>query len=161
MTVKKIINIVLIISVVAIWSIVGYRFFTKVEVAPSVEFQTNPSFETREFNIDHNRENLIVSKKNPFNKNQARVVIGDRKPIVKPKKETKKADVSNKKPNMISYHGSLTDNSGHKIYIIKINRQMKRFKKGQKIGDVTLLKIIENGVLILDRDEKKEIFEKE
>lgn len=160
MTLKKVIDIVLIISVVAIWSIVGYRFFVKVEVAPSVEFRTNPSFETREFNIDHNRENLIVSNKNPFNKNQARVVTGDRKPIVKPKKETKKADVSDKKPNMISYHGSLTDHSGQKIYIIKINRQMKRFKKGQKIGDVTLLKIIENGILVLDQGKKREVFEK-
>lgn len=156
---QKLLNIFLIVVLLIIWSIAGYRLFSQPEEAEIPEFQIKPVNEVGEVKPFTKKRDLIISGKNPFNSKQTKAK--NIKPVFKKTKELKEnVEVKDEKSNIISYHGSIKGNDNNVVHIIKINRQIKRFKKGQKIGDVTLLKVIENGVLVLDRKEKREIFER-
>lgn len=158
MKTKKIINIILIIIVISIWSTLGYRFFySSNELSPAqfptVEFKSKESFK-----FERRKREMVLSDKNAFGKYKAPNKNVTNKPTV-PLQQTPKVSAIEDIPNRISFHGSLTDPNGKKIYIIKLNGQIKRMSIGQKIGDVTILKQIENGIQILDRKEKREVFE--
>ncbi|MEN8817284.1 MAG: hypothetical protein ABF274_10520 [Nonlabens sp.] len=158
MKANKAINIILIIVVISIWSTLGFRFFySSSELSPAqyptVEFKSKENFRT-----ERKEKELVLSDKNAFRKyknSNKNTIIN---PIIPAQKKSKEIVVGDT-PNRISFHGSLTDPNGKKIYIIKLNGQIKRMNIGQKVGDVTILKSIKNGIQILDRKEKREVFE--
>ncbi|PQJ19867.1 hypothetical protein BST94_06430 [Nonlabens xylanidelens] len=141
-----------------IWSTLGYRFFYSSNEVLPVQFPT-VEFESKEsFRFEIRGRDIVLSDKDAFGKYKTPNKHIRDKPTI-PLKKKPKVSVIEDNPNRISFHGSLTDQNGKKIYIIKLNGQIKRMSIGQKIGNVTIIKPIENGIQILDRKEKREVFE--
>lgn len=158
MNLKKTINISLIITVVVIWSVLAYRFFRISEDSVSHDLKTIDLKPTEFSELKNNKQELILTDKQAFGKNNVQ-----RKNLKNNSSGTSKKTIQSNpkivKPNFVSFHGSITDNSGNTVYIIKINGTIRRMRIGQKINEVSILKSLENGILITDKGVKREVFE--
>lgn len=155
---KSILNKVLIISLLIIWSVVGYKLFSnflgKSEVAP-ISITANPlrvnvNTEKKEMN------DLPIILRDPF--------LG-KYSVQKKEMSTKISHRKVKKSReliwpSIEYYGFLKgEKSNVSLILLKISGKMERIRKGEKFEGLEIKEVYKDSVLISLGKEKK-IFDK-
>lgn len=138
---NKILRIILIISVVAIYSIVIYRWLGIGVDNVVIEEYADNALKIRSLDVVNSEREFEISQKNPFDLKQFR--LKSKTLIKKSKKSETSVAVIKPTTFTVTFHGSI-DNSGAKRFYLKINGKLKTFSVGQVINDVRLIRVQKN-----------------
>lgn len=161
---KKKINIGLILLVVIVWGVLGYRLVKNYFYKPGDEKDYAFNYE-KDIDIITERDSFILEplKRDPFlnkavtNKEITRVA-SQKSAGNAPKRYTNVP-----KPMQvlswpsIQYYGYIKRNNDPEVYLLKVNNHSLRFRKGETKDDITLTKVF-NDSIILSFEKKERTF---
>lgn len=155
---KSTLNKVLIISLLIIWSVVGYQLISSFFGKNEINFNLPPMAVE---NLDFKTENKDVFdlpdiSRDPF--------LGKR---TIPKKEAslnishqRRLEVKKPWPS-IEYYGYVRgENSSSHLVLLKINANLERIRKGHQINGLYIKEIYKDSILIVFENEKRIFFKK-
>jgi hypothetical protein len=146
---KKLIRLLLVFSVIAIYSIVIYKWLGLGNSETVVSNYTNDSLIMPINNGGFKNKDFTITDKNPFDLKQEKKSNNNTKLN---NNITRKTLQPNKiKTAAISFHGSVKNSSGKKFYL-KIDRELKAFSLGQTIDGVKLISVKDREAKILNNN---------
>lgn len=153
---KKGVNVVLIIFLVIVWGLLGYRFFYKPKAA-SIDYTNHTPLNQqvyKKFSKDTFELNVTFLKGDPFlGTILKRKHYPNNKTVVK-KKSTKK-DQKNIWPKM-DYLGFLKSNkSKYPLALLRLDAKLYRIRRNNEIKDITIKHIFEDSIILSKNKEIK------
>lgn len=155
---KRVLNKVLLISLVVIWSVIAYRFLNNFK-GKSTETIAEISVLSKQSMVAEKEVFLLPEKvKDPF-LNTIQIKKVDKKPV----RQTVISSNKNKAilwPS-IEYYGFIqSENKQSPLVLLKINQKMYRFRKGESKEKITILNIYKDSVQLSLGKEKRVFFKK-
>lgn len=161
---KKKINIILIIAVLGLWGLVGYRFLRNYFAKEgSTAYHQDTNFASQKIVIQ--RDTFIMKPliRDPFL--SVGLVNNTTKPI--PVNYSHAAQRQQKLPKVkapaapwpeIIYYGYIKSGKNTEVAVIKINGQLVRMKKGETKNNFLIKGVYKDSIVIIYYKEKKTFF---
>lgn len=157
--IKKKINIGLILVAVCLWGVVSYRVVKNYFFLPHATNNDSSRYK-KELNLITKRDTFTLTylKHDPFlNKEPEKVQT---KKAYKKVNNVNHHSLQQKKANIsawpfIECYGFIKSNNSAEVYLIKLNNNIVRLKKGETKMDITLKKTFKDSIIIAFQKEER------
>lgn len=151
---RQVLNRVLIVVLVIVWSFVGYKFisnfFSKKEILIADSFKIEP---VKTSPIQRDTFRLKESNRDPFLNTYKKT---ERAAALSRTGGTKRIEKRETPWPKIEYFGFVkNENSKSPLVLLKINNRIKRMRQGETTDNIIVKNIYNDSILILKGKEKK------
>ena len=162
---KKKVNVFLIIAVVSLWAIVGYRIIGAYFFDVKNESVFLNDYGKHQFKlIEKDTFKLLAVKRDPFlnkmvsEKNEKKVEINAVIPIKKKINSIKKENLEIPFP-VVHYYGYIkSEKKKDEMVILKINNQMKRLRRNETFIELKIVEVFKDSIKLSNGHQIKTFF---